>query len=132
MSPALGFVPVSVTPYLLTILGAFALCLLTFAVVALLDSTAETWPVRALQRARLRASRMHRMLTRRHIDVAGYARSLEAVELKHQLDTCRHCGLTAMCDRALTSHASSRSAYSFCPNRPAIGRYLIERTPVSV
>jgi hypothetical protein len=131
MFPALGMVEVSATPYLLTILAAFALCLLTFAVFALVDSSAETWPVRALQRGRLRASRMHRMLKRRHVDVAAYARSLDVIELKQQLQKCRDCGLSGLCDRALKSRAPSRSVFSFCPNRPAIEHYLVERAPVS-
>jgi len=131
MFPALGMVEVSATPYLLTILAAFALSLLVFAGLALFDSNAETWPVRALQRGRLRASRMYRMLKRRHVDVAAYARSLDVIELKQQLRICEHCGLTALCDRAMKSRAPSRSAFSFCPNRPSIEHYLVERAPVS-
>jgi len=131
MSPALGYVQISVAPYLVTIFAAFALCLLTLALVALFDSTAETWPVRSLQRARLLTSRMYRMLKRRHVDVAGYARSLDVIELKQQLQTCERCGLTGLCDRAMQSHAPSRSAFSFCPNRPIIDHYLVERAPVS-
>lgn len=129
---ALGSVQVSVMPYLLTILAAFALCLLVFAATSLLDSDAETWPVRATQRARLRRSRMYRMLKRRHVDIAGYARSLPVAELKEQIQACRDCGMTNVCDRALKSRGPSRSVFSFCPNRPAIERYLFDRTPISI
>lgn len=132
MSPALGFVQVSVTPYLLTILATFALCLLMLAVLALFDSDLERWPVRLLQRARLRGSRMYRMLKRRHVDVPGYARSLAVAELKQQLRTCENCGLVRLCDRACSTRAPSRSAFSFCPNRLAIESYLVSRSPVSV
>jgi len=131
MFTAVGMVEVSATPYLLTILAAFALCLVTFAGFALFDSNAETWLVRAVQRGRLRASRMYRMLKRRHADVAAYARSLDVIALKQQLQKCRDCGLSALCDRALKSRAPSRSVFSFCPNRPTIEHYLIERAPVS-
>ena len=74
--------------------------------------------------------RMFRMLRRRHVDVAGYARVQGAVELGRQLRACEDCRHTAVCDRALKSRAPSRSSYSFCPNRPAIERYLIRRAHI--
>ena len=125
---ALGAVEVSAAPYLWAILTLFAACVLTLAVAALLDSDAETWLVRAGQRARLSRTRMRRMLKRRHVDIGAYARSLSVPEIKEQVSICRHCGLVDLCDRALQSRGPSRSAFSFCPNRPAIERHLFPLT----
>lgn len=120
---ALGSVQVSATPYLLTIFGAFAVCLLILAYAALMDSEAEIALVRAAQRLRLARSRMGRMLRRRHVSVPAYARALSVVELRRQVALCRDCGLTDLCDRALRGTGPSRSAFSFCPNRTAIERF---------
>lgn len=125
MFHALGEVQVSAMPFVLTILVAFALCFVTFAVAALLDSEQDTWLVRAGQRARLSTTRMHRMLKRRHVDAGRYVRAFTAGELREQIRTCGNCSLGALCDRALNSRApAARSSFSFCPNRPAIERYL--------
>ena len=121
---ALGSVEVSAAPYLWTILTLFTACVLTLAVAALLDSNAENGLVHAGQRVRLSRTRMRRMLKRRHVNLGAYARSLTVAEMKDQISTCQHCGLTDLCDRALESRGPSRSAFSFCPNRPAIERHL--------
>lgn len=129
MLHAVGAVEVSVTPYVLTILTAFAACVLILAYAALMDSDAETALVRAGQRLRLGRSRMGRMLRRRHVALPAYARALSVVEIKRQLQTCKGCGLTDLCDRALDARGPSRSSFSFCPNRPGIERYLAGATP---
>lgn len=129
MLHAVGSVEVSVTPYVMTIFVAFAACLLILAYAALMDSDAETLLVRAGQKLRMGRSRMGRMLRRRHVNVAAYARTLSVVEIKAQLQTCRSCGLTDLCDRALDARGASRSSFSFCPNRPEIERYLAGATP---
>ena len=121
---ALGAVEVSAAPYVWTILTVFTACVLTLVVASLLDSDAETWLVRAGQRVRLSRTRMGRMLERRRVDLGAYVRALSVAELKAQISTCRHCGLVDLCDRALGSRGPSRSAFSFCPNRPAIERHL--------
>ena len=126
---AVGSVGVSATPYILTIFGAFAACLLILAYAALMDSDAETVLVRAGQTLRLSRSRMGRMLRRRHVVLPAYARTLSVVEIKKQLRTCRNCGLTDLCDRALDARGPSRSSFSFCPNRPTIERYLAGAAP---
>lgn len=131
MFHALGEVQVSAMPFLLTILGAFALCFVTFAVAALFDSGQDNWLVRAGQRARLSTTRMHRMLKRRHIDVGRYVGAFTPGELREQIATCRECSRGSTCDRALQSRAqASRSSFSFCPNRPSIERYF--NTPARV
>lgn len=132
MSYALGYVQVSAAPYVLTLLVALAACIVVIAAAALLDSEQDTWLVRAGQRARLFTTRMNRMLKRRHIDATGYVGMLSLAELRGQIATCQNCGLADLCDNALRSRAasSSRSAFSFCPNRPAIERYLSARAPV--
>lgn len=124
MLHALGAVQVSAAPYLLTILTAFAACVLILAYAALMDSDAETLLVRAGHKLRLSQSRMGRMLRRRHVSVPAYARSLAVVELKRQIAQCQGCGLTPLCDRALAGNGASRSTFSFCPNRNAIERFL--------
>jgi hypothetical protein len=125
MLHALGAVEVSATPFLLTILAAFALCFVTFAVAALLDSNQDTWLVRAGQRTRLARTRMHRMLKRRHIDVARYVGVFTPAELRGQVAACHECSRGSTCDRALRSRShASRSSFSFCPNRPSIERYF--------
>lgn len=132
MFHALGAVEVSAAPYVWTILTVFAACVLTLAVASLLDSDQETWLVRAGQRVRLSRTRMGRMLRRRHVDIGAYARSLSVPAIKEQISTCRHCGLVDLCDRALGSRGPSRSAFSFCPNRPAIERHLFPLTRLHV
>ena len=126
---ALGSVQVTAAPLLWTLLVAFSACVLVIAAAALLDSNANTWPVRAVQRVRLSTTRMHRMLRRRQVAIGAYTRGLSVTELKEQIDTCTHCGLVDLCDRALGAEGNGRSAFSFCPNRPAIERHLFERMP---
>lgn len=124
MLQALGSVQVSAMPYVLTILTLFAACVLIFAFATLLDSDRESALVRVIQRARLSRTRMRVMLRRRHVGLDAYARSLSVLEMKRQIRTCRNCGLADLCDRALQSRGPSRSVFSFCPNRPAIERFL--------
>lgn len=129
---ALGAVQVSAMPYLVILLSTLAFCILMLAGATLLDSDAEAWPVRAMQRARLRTTRMEQMLRRRNIDVGAYARGLPVAELKAQIATCRSCGLTDLCDRCLESRVPATSAsFSFCPNRPAVERRLEPRVVVT-
>lgn len=131
MFHALGEVQVSAMPFLLTILAAFALCFVTFAVAALLDSTQDNWLVRAVQRARMSTTRMPRMLKRRHVDIARYVHAFTPGELREQIATCHGCSRVSTCDRALQSQSlASRSSFSFCPNRPSIERYF--NTPARV
>lgn len=125
---ALGAVQVSAAPYLLTLLIAFAGCVLVLVVATLLDSDADTALVRAAQFGRLWRTRMPRMLKRRQVDVWAYARSLSLPALKEQIAVCERCGLEDLCDRALRSRApGARSTFSFCPNRPAIQRHVLHR-----
>lgn len=108
-----------------TVVGlALALCIATLAFLALRDSDDDTVPVRLYQRARLARTRMARLLKRRQVDVGAYLRAIPVVEVKAQICQCHDCSCKALCDGALHSHAPSRSRYSFCPNTPAIDRFL--------
>ena len=132
MFHALGSVEISAMPYVATLLIALAFCVLTFAGAALLDSDRDNALVRLGQRLRLRSTRMHRMLQRRGIQAGPYVRTLGVVQVRSQIATCRACGSQQLCDRALASRggANSHSRFTFCPNRPALERYLDPRAQI--
>ena len=116
---------ISAAPYIWTILTVFAACVLLLASAALLDSELDTWVVRLGLHVRLMRARLGRMLTRRRITPSNYARLLTVAEIRRQILVCQGCSCTDLCDRALDSRAvEPRSRYSFCPNHPAIDRYL--------
>jgi len=120
-----GSAEISAAPYLWTILTTFAACVLLLASAALLDSELDTWAVRAGQNVRLMRTRLGRMLKRRHVTRSNYTRLLTVAEIRRQIQVCQGCSCTDLCDRALDSRAvEPRSRYSFCPNHPAIDRYL--------
>lgn len=132
MFHALGSVEVSAAPYLWTILTALAACVLILAVAALLDADSEMPLVRVAQRLRLSRTRMAHMLRRRGIPLGGYAGRLSAATMKRQAELCGRCDSAALCDRALRARAGahSHSHFTFCPNQPAIERFLLERAHI--
>lgn len=86
--------------------------------------TSPTWLARLMQGLYLRRSRMGRLLRRRGIDPGAYLRAFPIVALETQLARCYRCPAKALCDRALASRKHGRSRYSFCPNAPAVERFL--------
>jgi hypothetical protein len=81
---------------------------------------APAWLARLLQVWHLRHTRLGRMLQRRGVEPAEYARATPFVEVETQIADCHSCVCQPLCDRALGSRAPSRSNYSFCPNHEAI------------
>lgn len=130
---ALGSVEVAAMPYVATILTLLAACLLVLVTAALLDSDSEMPLVRLAQRARLSCLRLGRMLRRQGISVRDYAGTLSAATLQRQALTCQQCSQTRLCDGALAGHGGPRSHthFTFCPNQPAIARYLDPRSRIS-
>ena len=130
---ALGSVEVSALPYVATILTLFAACVLVFATAALLDSDSEMPLVRLAQSGRLSAMRLGGMLQRQGIAVRDYAATLSSATLRRQALTCQQCSQTRRCDRALAGRGgpNSHTRFTFCPNQPAIARYLDPRSRIS-
>lgn len=129
---ALGSVEVSAMPYVATILTLFAACVLVLVSAALLDADSEMPLVRLAQRARLSGMRLGRMLRREGIAVRDYAGTLSAATLRQQALTCGQCSQTRLCDRALAGRRgpNSHTHFTFCPNQPAIARYLDPRSRI--
>lgn len=114
-------VHVSLTPYILVLEAALALCIIALVAWALQDSDQDSWPVRGFHISRLAGTRMSKMLRVRQIDVGSYLQSVPVVELKRQIGACQSCGQHAACDRAL---AGAGADFGFCPNRRAIEQLL--------
>lgn len=130
---ALGSVEVSAMPYVATILTLFTACVLVLVTAALLDSDSEMPLVRLAQRARISGLRLGRMLRRQGVTVRDYAGTLSAATLQRQALACRQCSQTQLCDRALAGNGgpNSHTRFTFCPNQPAIARYLDPRSHIS-
>ena len=82
------------------------------------------------QLLRLRTLRMPRMLQRRGVDVGAYVDTLSPGQLREHLRNCARCGaaLGDLCDRDLKSGRARRpGAFSYCPNRDAVQRYLARK-----
>ena len=130
MFPASVSIAVSATPFVTTLLVALGVCVLVLAVATLLDSDRETAPVRAAQRLRLIGMRLPRMLRRHGIATADYLASLSVAEIREHIRKCDKCSgaLGDLCDRDLDAqHPCARTAFSYCPNRNAVQRYLVRK-----
>ena len=116
---------ISMAPYVLVLMAILLTCVAIIFMATLMDSDADTVLVRAWQHARLSGTRMRRMLKVRGIDVGEYVRRYTVPELREQVDACQECLQHELCDRALeSSRLGGETALSFCPNRPAVERYL--------
>jgi hypothetical protein len=83
-----------------------------------------SWLARLFQRWHLGRSRMGRLLQRRQVDVGAYLQASPILDIEAQLARCYACEHKPLCDRALASPAPGRSRYSFCPNSPAVERFV--------
>ena len=130
---ALGSVEVPAMAYVATILILFAASVLVFVMAALLDSDSEIPLVRLAQRTRLSVTRLGGLLQRQGIPLRDYAGTLSAATLREQALTCAQCRQTRLCDRALAGRGgpNAHTHYTFCPNQPAIARYLDPRSRIS-
>lgn len=122
----------SMAPYVLMLSAILLTCVAIIFMATLMDSDADTGLVRVWQHARLSTTRMRRMLRRRGIAPGAFVRSQSVPDLREQINLCRECLQHELCDRALASvKLSSHATFSFCPNRPAIERYVLAHAPPS-
>ena len=86
------------------------------------------WLARFFQKWHLsHRTRMGRLLRKRRIAVGDYLRALNFREIEAQIARCHACDSQVRCDRALRGAANGRTRYSFCPNTPAVERYLARK-----
>ena len=134
MVEVLGSTVITTVVYAMAIVTTLALCVLIVAAAALLSGDEETPLARLGVEWRLSHTRMARLLKRRGIAPARYTDSLSVATLQRQVAICRQCQGKDRCDRALASRggAHSHTHFTYCPNQPAIERYLLERAHIQV
>lgn len=110
--------------YMLILIAIFLVSLTSTVIFALSDAGVLSSVRRGLLGRRLMRSRMADMLQMRMIDRTAYLNQSTAAELRQQMDNCRRCTSVCQCDAVLLYGEVFGSAFSFCPNTPALDRLV--------
>lgn len=92
--------------------------------LALRDAGSDRRQPRERLRLELARSRLGGLLARRDIGAGEYLAAVPTAEIKRQLAKCRTCPQKRRCDQERMAAGSGRGGNRFCPNLPAIERYL--------
>ncbi|MBX6419762.1 MAG: hypothetical protein IRZ06_01975 [Nevskia sp.] len=117
------------TPFIAAVLLSFLFALAAVSVLTFLDTErGQRWQ-RAWLGRRLAHSRMRGMLAAHGIEPQTYLQQTPVAQMRAQLRVCRECPYRQRCARVCDTarHFRSGRDYSFCPNRPAIERFLRDR-----
>lgn len=100
-----------------SVLVAFLLLLGALAVLTFIDlPRVQNWRRRHIL-ARIRGTRLQRLLESLGLDLEAYVAAQPPADLWRQMARCERCTAAAICDRETTRRSKH---YVFCPNAAAI------------
>ncbi len=110
--------------YMLILIAIVLVSLTSTVIFALSDAGVLASTRKRFLGRRLMRSRMADMLQMRRIERSTYVVHSSVPELRQQLNNCRRCSSKCQCDAVLVYGEVFGSAFSFCPNTPALDRLV--------